>query len=50
MIKCIHCGDESPAFDYAHVCMTGPYAVKMPKPLDDVGIKVMAAMAKFLAK
>ena len=50
MIKCPHCGDESPEFDYAHVCSRGQYAVKLPKPLDDVGIKVMAAMAKFLAK
>lgn len=28
MIKCIHCGHEDPAFDYAHVCLTGPYALK----------------------
>lgn len=27
-IKCIHCGQEDPAFDYAHVCLTGPYALK----------------------
>lgn len=33
-IKCIHCGDESPEFDYAHVCMTGPYAVKLPPRLE----------------
>ena len=32
MIKCPHCGEESPAFDYAHVCMKGPYAVKLPEP------------------
>ena len=31
MIKCPHCGEESPTFDYAHVCMKGPYAVKLPK-------------------
>ena len=30
MIKCIHCGEESPEFDYAHVCMKGPYAIKLP--------------------
>ena len=33
-IKCIHCGEESPEFDYAHVCMTGPYAVKLPVKLE----------------
>ena len=32
MIKCRHCGEESPEFDYAHACMKGPYAVKMPQP------------------
>ena len=32
-IKCIHCGEESPAFDYAHVCLKGPYAVKLPERL-----------------
>ena len=32
MIKCIHCGQEDPEFDYAHVCMTGPYAIKLPEP------------------
>lgn len=31
-IKCIHCGQEDPAFDYAHVCLTGPYAIKLQKP------------------
>lgn len=31
-IKCIHCGHEDPEFDYAHVCMKGPYAVKLPEP------------------
>ena len=27
-IKCPHCGHEDPSFDYAHVCLTGPYALK----------------------
>lgn len=31
-IKCPHCGEESPAFDYAHVCMKGPYAAKLQEP------------------
>ena len=30
-IKCPHCGNEDPAFDYAHVCLTGPYALKLPE-------------------
>lgn len=29
MIKCPFCGVESPAFDYAHVCLTGPNALKI---------------------
>lgn len=31
-IECPFCGVKSPAFDYAHVCLTGPYALKMPEP------------------
>jgi hypothetical protein len=29
--ECMGCGEEIPAFDVAHVCMTGPKAVKMPE-------------------
>ena len=31
LIKCPFCGEESPSFDYAHVCSTGSRAVEMPE-------------------
>lgn len=32
MWKCPSCGVECPDFDVAHVCVTGPLAVKLPEP------------------
>ena len=29
-ITCPHCGETYPDFDAAHVCSSGPYAVKLP--------------------
>jgi hypothetical protein len=45
-IKCPKCGEEDPAFDYAHVC--GPVEVK--RKVMNERIKELAGQAKFMAE
>ena len=53
MIRCPHCGDQSPEFDYAHVCSSGPYAPKLDnistEDVLDVGLAVIEGIVDVLS-